>query len=197
MLVRQHDRGHLNRHTILIAQRELRLGVRAQGRFLAGFPHLGQTAQDGVGILDRRGHQFWRLAAGIAEHDALIAGTITVDALGDMGRLAVQVILHFQRVPVKFILLIADVLDAGADDVLHPVLHRLQRLFVRQPNLAADHNAAGGGKGFAGDAGMGFFGQEGIKNRVRHPVAKLIWMALGHRFRGEDVILSAHGSAPL
>ena len=128
--MRQHDRGHLNRHTVFIAQRQLRLGIRAKGRFGTRFPHLGQTAQDGVGILDRRGHQFWRLAAGIAEHDALVAGAVAVDALGDMGRLAVQVILHLQRVPMERVLLIADVLDAGADDVLHPVFHRLQRFFV-------------------------------------------------------------------
>ena len=51
--------------------------------------------EDLVRVVDRRRHQVRRLAAGVAEHDALVAGTLVallvggiVDALGDIGRLA-------------------------------------------------------------------------------------------------------------
>jgi hypothetical protein len=54
-----------------------------------------RSFEDLVRIVDRRRHQLRRLAAGIAEHDALVAGALVlvaggVDALGDVGRLAVQ-----------------------------------------------------------------------------------------------------------
>ncbi len=63
---------------------------------------------------------------------------------------------------------------------------------VGQADLAADHDAVGGGEGLAGDAGLGLFGQEGVEDGVRDPVADLVGVALGDGFRGEDVILAGH-----
>ena len=60
--------------------------------------------QDAVGIEDRRGHERLGLAAGEAEHDALIAGALVllllgigVDAERDVGGLLVHVILELAR----------------------------------------------------------------------------------------------------
>ena len=70
-------------------------------------------------IIKRGGHQVGRLIGRITEHDPLIACAFVlvaarVDALGNMGRLAVEVVHERQRVPVEPILLIADFLDSAA-----------------------------------------------------------------------------------
>jgi hypothetical protein len=69
-----------------------------------------------VAVLDRRRHQGFGFAAGVAEHDALVARALVlvvlgIDALGDMRRLRVQQHLDFGALPMKAILLVADVAD--------------------------------------------------------------------------------------
>ena len=146
-----------------------------------------------MGILDRGGHQRLGLAAGIAEHDALIAGTVAVHTLGDMRRLLVQEVLDLQLFPVKLLLLITDILDAVAHDTVDAAHELLKLVLVRQPDFAANDHAVGGGEGLAGDPRQRLFGQKGIQNGVRNPVAHLVRVPLGDGFRGEDVVKSAHG----
>ena len=69
-----------------------------------------------MGVVERRRHQFGRLAAGVAEHDALVARALVlvaggVDALGDVGGLGMQQNLDIGVAPVEALLLVADVLD--------------------------------------------------------------------------------------
>ena len=50
---------------------------------------IGERAQNGMGVMNGRRHQYIGFAAGIAEHDALVAGTLvlvaaTIDAHGDI-----------------------------------------------------------------------------------------------------------------
>ena len=78
-----------------------------------------------MAVVDRRRHQVGRLAAGIAEHDALVAGAFLalpvggiVDALGDVGRLGVQQHVDLGRLPVEAVLLVADGADRLARDRL-------------------------------------------------------------------------------
>jgi len=73
VLRRQDDRGHANRLAVFIAHGKLAFGVGAQRWLCPVFAHFGQTAQDRMGIVDRRRHQLWRLVGGETEHDALIA----------------------------------------------------------------------------------------------------------------------------
>ncbi len=70
-------------------------------------------------VIKRRRHQRLGLAAGVAEHDALIAGALilvagAVDALGDVGGLRVQMDGDVGVLPVEAILLVADVADRHA-----------------------------------------------------------------------------------
>ena len=193
----QHDRRDLDRLAIFIADRKLRLGVRAKGGGLTRLAGLGQTAQDRMGILDRRRHQLGRFAHGIAEHDALVAGAFVlvvggIDALGDMGRLFMQKVGDLAGFPVEFLLLVADIADAIAGDLFDLLFHLGQARLVGQPDLTADHHTVGGGKGFAGDTGLGLFGQEGVKNSIRDTVADLVGVTLGNGFRSEKIILSGH-----
>ena len=114
------------RPAVVIFQRDLALGVGAQPGHLAGVPGLGQVAQDGVAILDRGRHQGVGLAAGIAEHQALVAGAFVliagrIDAHRDVHRLRMHVAIDFGRLPVETFLLVADVAHACPRDCLHLV----------------------------------------------------------------------------
>ena len=57
-----------------------------------------------MGKRDRRWHQLWRLVAGIAKHQPLIAGTDyaigTADALGNIGGLVIESNLDFTAVRI-------------------------------------------------------------------------------------------------
>ena len=76
MLMRQDDLGHADRLAVLVTDRDLALGIGAEALLGARAARLRQVLQDAVGIVDRRRHQFRRLPAGVAEHDALVAGTL-------------------------------------------------------------------------------------------------------------------------
>ena len=195
MLGRQNDLGHTDGHAVFIAHGKLRFGIWAKGRLGARFADFGQTAQHRVGELDRRGHQRVGFIRGIAEHDALIACALVlvgagVHALCDMGGLLVQQVGDFAGGVVEFFLLIADVLDAGAGDV-GDAFHIFGQLgLVRQTDLTADDDAVGRGESLAGDARLGFFGEEGVQNRVGNAVADLVRVPFRDGLGGENVILS-------
>ncbi len=70
-------------------------------------------------------------------------------------------------------------LDALAGDLLDPAHAIRSASVVRQPDLAADHDAVGGGESFAGHTGFGFFGQKRIEHGVGNPVADLVRVAFG------------------
>ena len=78
-----------------------------------------------MGISDRRRHQVFRLAAGIAEHDALIPGTLIlvsvagIDALRDVCGLGMHAHLHFGVFPMKAFLFIANITDTVAGNLFH------------------------------------------------------------------------------
>jgi hypothetical protein len=93
--------------------------------------------EDAMRLEQGRRHQRRGLVAGKAEHDALVAGAFIlvaglVDALGDVGRLAVEMAGEIGILPVEAMLLIADALDRGADGRLDLVDRR------RDPVAAAD-----------------------------------------------------------
>src|SRR5690606_7576979 len=85
------------------------------------------------------------------------------------------------------VLLIADVLDAGARYVLDPLDH-----MSGAPDLAADDDAVGGRKGLAGDARMRILGQEGVKHGIGNAVADLVRVPFRNALGSEDEVLSGH-----
>src|SRR3546814_20291009 len=83
------------------------------------------TLEDLVAIVECRGHQVGGFVRRIAKHDALVARAFVlvrafVDALRDMRRLAVEVVLEPELVPVETGLFIADFLDGFAPTRLDP-----------------------------------------------------------------------------
>jgi len=94
--------------------------------------------------------------------------------------------------PMEMLLLVTDILDAVAGNLLDPAQIFIQPGFVRQTNLAADDNTVSGRKCFAGNAGFRFFGQKGIQHSVRNAVAQLVGVTFGNGFRGEGIVLTGH-----
>ena len=197
MLGRQHDRGHLDRLAVFIAHRKLRFRIRSKRRFRTGLAGLRQPLQNRVGIVDGGWHQFRRFADGIAEHDPLIARAfvlvvLRVDALRDMRRLAVQQVGDFAGRVVELVLLIADVLDAGARNAVDAFKVFIQLFCRGQADLTADDDPVGRGKGFTGHPRFGFFRQKRVQNRVGNAVADFVGMTLGNRLRSKGVVLAVH-----
>ena len=224
MLGRQHDLRHVGGLAVGIAHGDLALGVWAElaGLAIAFMARGGQQFEDLVAVVDRSRHEVRGLAAGIAEHDALVAGTFlaltvggVVDALADIRRLAVQQHFDLGRLPVEACLLVADLTDRLAGDrlELRRVDHRMaggiledvaglvlleQR--IGYAHLARDDDAVGGGQRLTRDAdlprvhaGLLGFAIDQIDDLVGNTVANFVGMALGDGFRGEEVILPRHG----
>ena len=142
-----------------------------------------------MGIEDRRRHQRRGLVAGIAEHDALIAGTFIliaggVDALRDVGRLRMDMHLDLGVLPREAFLIVADILDGGARRFFHhPSGDR-----SGAADFAGQHDTVGGRQGFHRDAGIGIGTQEGIDDGVGDPVAHLVGMTFRHGLAGEQIV---------
>src|SRR5262249_12946356 len=60
-------------------------------------------------------------------------------------------------------------------------------------DLASNHHDAGLGQGLARHARLGVLGEDGVEDRVRNLVAKLVGMSLGDRF-GSELITAHSGS---
>ena len=194
VLVRDDDLRRGDRLAVVVAHGDLALGVGAEALLGAGAAGVGKRLQNLVGIVQRRGHQVRRLAAGVAEHDALVASALVlvaggVDALCDVGGLGVQQHLDLGVLPVEPVLLVADVLDGVAGGLLDRVEGN-----GGAAHLARDDHAVGGGERLAGDAdlvgiepGLGALAEEQVDHLVRNPVADLVRMSLGNRFAGEEI----------
>ena len=145
-----------------------------------------------MGVKDRRRHQVRRLVAGVAEHDALIAGAFflvgarlqRVDALRDVGGLRMQQDLNVGFRPVETVLLIADVLDRRA----HHAFDLIEGDGRGAAGFAGDHHLVGGGERFACgpdgpriDSRLRAFAEKQIDDLVGNPVADLVRMAFGNR----------------
>ena len=81
-----------------------------------------------MGKGNRRRHQLVGFAAGITEHNALVTrpfiliAAIGINALCNMCRLAVHPHHHFRILPMKPVLLIADILDRLAGQGFHLIV---------------------------------------------------------------------------
>ena len=196
--MRDHDLAHADRLAVFILHGDLALGVRTQHLLLAGVTRFRDQPQDLVGIEDRRRHQVRRFVGGVAEHDALVARALflvgarlqRIDALRDIGGLRMQQDFDVGLLPVKAFLLVADVLDRGANDAFDLVVGDR----FRTAGFAGDHHLVGGGERFAGradrpgvDAGLGAFAEKQIDDLVGNPVADLVRMTLGNRLAGEQI----------
>ena len=200
MLGREDDLRHADRLAGFVTDRDLALGVRTElGRiaFLA-LTRSSQHRQNLVAVVDRGRHQFGRLAAGIAEHDALVARALVfrlgrINALRNIGRLRMQQNFDRRLFPVEPLLLVADVPNCHACDMGNEIV----RDRCRTTRLAGNHDPVGGGQGLGRHADIQgiepcsrSFAEEQVHNLVRDAIADLVRMALGDRFTGKQVGLA-------
>ena len=156
MLGREHDGVDGMRLAVDVADRHLRLGVRAQPRQAAVLAQLGLALGQAVREMDRHRHQHGGFVAGIAEHQPLVAGALVeehalafVHALRDVGRLLADGDQHRAGVVVEADLgrVVADALDGLARDLV-VVDHR------RGGDFAGDDAQTGGQQRLARHARM-------------------------------------------
>jgi len=127
MLGRQHDGVDGVGLAVDVTDRHLRFGVRAQPRQAAILAQFGLALGKAVREVDRHRHQDRRFAAGVAEHQALVAGALVeiivvraIHALGDVGRLLADSDQHRAGVVVETNLgrIVADALDGLPRDLV-------------------------------------------------------------------------------
>ncbi len=137
-------------------------------------------------------HHRLGFGSGIAEHQALIAGTlffgfflllfVAVDALGDIRRLLADQIEHAAGGAVE-----ADGGAVVADVGDHLAGQRFQVDPGAGGDLAGDDRHAGLHQGFAGHARARILGQDGIQHGVGNLVGDLVRMPFGDRFGGKQI----------
>ena len=199
MLGRQHDGVDGVRLAIDVADGDLRLGIGARPRQAAVLAQHGLALDETVRQVDRQRHQRRRFVAGVAEHQALVAGTLAevvvvggIDALGDIRALLVVGDEHSAALVVDavFGIVVADALDGVAGD--------LDVIDVGgRGDFAGQNDQAGVAQGFGSDAGMLVLSQDGVEDGVGNLVGNLVGMAFADRFRGEEVIAHECSSGPL
>ena len=186
VLRRDDDRVHAQRtaRRLVVFDGDLRLGVGAQvAHRLALAADHGQLLEDHVREDERRGHHLARLVAGVAEHDALVAGALLLlglahDAAVDVGRLLVDGRKDAARVAVEL------VFAAGvADAPDHAARHALHVDVGLRTHLAPHDHQARGAKRLAGDLRGGIAAEKFVENSVGNLVRDLIGVPLGHRLR--------------
>ena len=145
VLRRQHDGVDRRRLAVDVADGDLRLGVRPQPRQPAVLPDFALALYEPVRVVDRERHQRRRLVAGVAEHQALVAGALVemivrglVDAPLDVRRLPAIADHHRAAVGVeaKLGIVVADAPDRLARDA-RVIVH------ARRGDLAGEHDEPG------------------------------------------------------
>ena len=141
-------------------------------------------------VVDRRRHQLGRLVAGVAEHQALVAGTGVemvvaglVDALGDVVGLLVVADHDGTALVVDAVVgvVVADALDGVARD-LDVVDVRVGR------DLAGQHHEAGVAQRLGGDARARILREDRVQDGVGDLVRDLVGMAFRDGLGGEEEI---------
>jgi hypothetical protein len=160
----------------------LGLAIGPEPGQLAVLADLRQPAGEQVAEMDGSRHQLRRVAAGVAEHQALVAGATGVHAHGDVGTLLVDGHHHGAGVVVEAldVVVVADVLD----HVAHQRGHGDVGL---GGDLARHQHQPGGEEGLAGHAAAGVILQGGIKHRVGDLIRHLVRMALRDALGCEQV----------
>ena len=167
---------------------DLGLAVGAQVGQLAGLAHRGEALGEAVREEDRQRHQLGGVVAGVAEHQALVAGALLVERVDAAGAALERRVDALGDVR-------ALLADRGADaagravealrravvaDREHGVAHDLRDLDVGLGGDLAGHvDQAGGDHGLDRDPAARVLGEHRVEDRVRDLVADLVRVSLG------------------
>ncbi|CAI9000640.1 NAD-specific glutamate dehydrogenase [Pseudomonas sp. IT-P291] len=190
VLGRQDNGVDADNLAVFIAAGHLRLGVRTQPRQQAGFAGFGLALYQLVREGDRCWHQHVGFVAGVAEHQALVAGTLifrpgTVDTLVDVRGLLADDVHHAAGRTVE-----ADVgaVVANAQD------HVTNDLFQVDPgrggDFASDDRHARFHQSLARHTGELVFSNDGVQHRIRNLVGDFVRMPFRHGLGGEKGVFA-------
>ena len=163
---------------VAVFHRHLALRVGAQvGHLPSLAPDVGKHLHYAVGKRERYRHELRGLVGGIAEHHALVAGTLVVlflalNALVYVAALLVDGCEHAARVAVELVfgLGVANAVDGLAG-------YRLQVDVLRGAHLAHNHHLAGCHHRLDGCVGVFVVGQKLVEQCVADLVGHLVGMA--------------------
>ena len=149
-------------------------------------PRVGHPLEDPVGEMNGGRHQRRGLAAGVSEHQALVARPLVlvpggVDALGDVRGLRVEVDPDLGVPPVEPLLLVADLADRFARPAFDLVLSDE----LAASHFARDHDEVRRAQRLAPDARPGVGVEIQVDDGVGDAVADLVRMALRDRLARE------------
>jgi hypothetical protein len=189
VLRRDDDRVAADRHVVLVLERDLRLAVGAEEVDLAALADARELARELVRVIDRRGHQVGRLVGRITEHEALVARALLLveafalgDALRDVRALLLDRAQDGARVAVE-----AD-RRVVVTNLEHRAAHDGRHVDGGgRGDLTRDDHHAGLRERLARNARLRVLRQDGVEDRVRDGIAKLVRVPLGDRFRRELV----------
>ena len=188
---------------VVVLDGDLGLAVGTQVVERAVLAHLGELLREPVGQRDRQRHQLGGVVAGVAEHQALVAGALLVHgvdragaalvsgvhALGDVAGLAADRDHHAAGVAVEALLggVVADREDPVADLLLDVDV-------AGRGDLARHDHEAGGQQRLDRDPAVRVLLEHGVEHRVTDLVGDLVRVPLGHGLRGEQA--SSHRLLP-
>jgi hypothetical protein len=191
MLARQHDGVDGVRLAVDVAHGDLALRVRAQERQPAVLAQLRLALDQAVRVVDGRGHELGRLVAGVAEHEALVAGAGVqvvvagvVHALRDV--VALLVVGHQHRAA----LVVDAVLGVVVADALDGVARDLDVVDVRVGgDFAGEHHEPGVAQRLGRDARARVLREDGVENGVGDLVGDLVGVTFRDGFGGEEKVV--------
>ena len=200
VLGRNHDGIDAHGLVILVVfDCHLGLGIRAEPLDLALFAEFLDLFHELVGEANRERHQFRGLVHGVAEHHALVAGTLLVvflafgslgiNALGNVRGLLVHRDEHGAAlvVELQFRIHVTDILDGVAGDFLE-VNNGLGSNFAGNNDEARVHER------FTSDAALRVLCEAGVEDGIGNLVGDLVRMSLGDGFRSKKIM--CHYVAP-
>ena len=163
-------------HAVLASHLGLAVGAHpGAGAVLAD---LGEPGTERGGQVVRKGHHRGGLVGGVAEHDALIAGTdvlelVGINGLGNIGGLLLNGHNNVARAVVEALgdVVVANLLERLAD-------HLLIVDGGSSGDLTENHHHASLGASLAGHTGGGVLAYAGIEDSVRDLIADLVGVTL-------------------
>ncbi len=198
VLRRQHHGVDRVRLAVDIADRDLRLRIRAQPGQAAVAAQVGLALDQAVRQVDRQRHQFRRFIARVTEHQALVARALVevvvvraVHALRDVRRLLVVGDQHRAAL----------VVDAEVSVVVTNATDRIARdldvVDVRGGgDFTREHDQTRVAQRFGGNAGVFVLREDGVEDRVGDLVGDLVRMAFGNGFGREEEVVCHFVQAP-
>ncbi|MNO81150.1 hypothetical protein D3C76_723800 [compost metagenome] len=190
VLGRQNNGVDTDNLAAFVTASHLRLGVRAQPRQQTRFTGFGLALHQLVREGDRRWHQHFGFVAGVAEHQALVAGALifrlgTVDTLVDVRGLLADDVHHAAGRAVE-----ADV-GAGVADVGDHVTNDLLQVNPgRSGDFAGDDGHARFHQSLARHTGELVFSNDGVQHRIRNLVGDFVRMPFRHGLGGEKGVFA-------